>query len=226
MAPTSSTEPEAAAGEVPADASLLARHGPTLLGLARQCVSWRVRHAEELKVSPADYAPELGARRASFVTLTKAGQLRGCVGSPAAWRSLVEDVANNAAAAAVEDRRFSPLEADELDAIEIAISLLSEVIPLAAESEAELIAKLRPGIDGLLIRETKPCPGTERELLREDRSQALFLPQVWEHLPRPEEFLAQLKVKAGLPRDYWSASLEFRRFTTTSIAEPARAAGS
>lgn len=224
MAPMSSTESEAAAGKVPTDANLLARHGPTLLSLARQCVSWRVHHAEELKISPADYAPELGARRASFVTLTKAGQLRGCVGSPTAWRSLIEDVANNAAAAAVEDRRFAPLAAGELDAIEIAISLLSAVIPLAAASEAELIAKLRPGIDGLLLREAKPCPGTDRQLLREDRPQALFLPQVWEHLPQPEEFLAQLKAKAGLPRDYWSASLEFRRFTTTSIAEPARAA--
>lgn len=225
MAPMSSTETEGAAGKIPTDANLVARHGPTLLSLARQCVSWRVRHADELKINPADYAPELGARRASFVTLTKAGQLRGCVGSPTAWRSLVEDVANNAAAAAVEDRRFAPLEAGELDAIEIAISLLSEVVPLAAESEAELIAKLRPGVDGLLVRETKSCPGTGRQLHGENRAQALFLPHVWAHLPRPEEFLSQLKAKAGLPRDYWSTSLEFRRFTTTSIAEPARAAG-
>lgn len=194
------------------DAELLARHGARLLTLARQSISWRMQRSDPLEVDPAQYPPELGARRASFVTLTKAGQLRGCVGTPptGAWCSLVQDVASNAAAAAVEDCRFAPLGAGELDAIEIAVSLLSAAIPLAVASEPELIAKLRPGTDGLL--------------LREERRQALFLPQVWEHLTRPVEFLAQLKAKAGLPRDYWSASLEFRRFTATSIAEPARGA--
>jgi AmmeMemoRadiSam system protein A len=212
MVPTSSIEPAAAAGTAQGDAALLARHGARLLALARQSISWRVQRSDPLEVDPAQYPPELGARRASFVTLTKAGQLRGCVGTPptSAWCSLVQDVASNAAAAAVEDSRFAPLDAGELDAIEIAVSLLSAAIPLAAASEPELIDKLRPGIDGLL--------------LHEDRRQALFLPQVWEHLTKPVEFVAQLKAKAGLPREYWSASLEFRRFTAASIAEPARAA--
>jgi len=209
MVPTSSTDPAAAADLVQADAELLARHGARLLTLARQSIGWRLQHNDPLEVDPAHYPPELSVRRASFVTLTKAGQLRGCVGTPptSAWCSLVQDVASNAAAAAVDDCRFAPLVAGELDAIEIAVSLLSAAIPLVAASEPELVAKLRPGIDGLL--------------LREERRQALFLPQVWEHLTQPAEFLAQLKAKAGLPRDHWSVSLEFRRFTAASIAEPA-----
>lgn len=210
MAHMSSTERAPAAGQVSGDAELLARHGATLLSLARQSISWRIHHGDELRVDPKYYPPELTVRHASFVTLTLASQLRGCVGTPIAWRSLVEDVADNAAAAAVEDRRFAPLAAGELDALEIAVSLLSAAAPIAAASEAELIAKLRPGTDGLL--------------LREDRRQALFLPQVWEHLPQPAEFLAQLKAKAGLPRDHWSPSLEFQRFTATTVAEPAPAA--
>lgn len=207
MALTSSSEP-AAAGE-PAtaqDEALLACHGAALLWLARESIAWRLRQASALPIELLDHPSELRTLRATFVTLSQNGALRGCVGSATAWRALVADVAGNAAAAALEDSRFPPLDANELETVEIALSLLSTSVRIEVSSEIELLARLEPGKDGLI--------------LREGRRSALFLPQVWQHLSEPKEFLAQLKAKAGLPRDHWSSNLEFHRFTSISIAEP------
>jgi AmmeMemoRadiSam system protein A len=207
MAPMSLPEPtsEKVAGHAP-DAALLAAHGERLLALARASIAWRLREGARFGVDLAEHPPELQAQRAVFVTLSQDGRLRGCVGSALAWRPLVTDVAENAAAAALEDWRFAPLAAHELEEIGIALSLLSAPLPLEAASESELLARLEPGIDGLI--------------LREGQRQALFLPQVWQQLAEPREFLAQLKAKAGLPGDYWSSRIEFRRFTSSSVAEP------
>lgn len=158
-----------------------------------------------MRVDPSDYPAELGARRAVFVTLKEAGDLRGCVGTLDPWRSLVEDVTQNAAAAATEDFRFSPLTIEELSTIAVSLSLLGMPSPLAVNSERELLVALRPGVDGLILRE-----GERR---------ALFLPQVWEHLSDPSSFVAQLKQKAGLSPAYWSSTIAFQRFESTSIAE-------
>lgn len=121
---------------------------------------------------------------AVFVTLTRHGQLRGCIGSLEAHRSLYDDVTHNARAAAFDDPRFPPLVADELAATHIEISVLTAPQPLPF-SEAEAILHLRPGIDGVILRSAGRC--------------AVFLPQVWEQLPEPHEFIAHLKRKAGLP---------------------------
>ncbi len=139
------------------------------------------------------------------MTLTQGGELRGCIGTPIARRPLIEDVVENAGAAATEDYRFAPLRESDLTTLEIAISLLSPPLPVMAASEALLLAQLRPKIDGLL--------------LQDGRRQALFLPQVWTYLPKPADFLAQLRIKAGLPRDHWSPSLRFQRFTSVTARE-------
>ena len=206
MGPMSSTDADCGLlKDTRDDSRLLSRHGAALLSLARTSIAWRLREGSLLSVDLNIYSTELRDNRAAFVTLNKGGDLRGCVGTPSAWRPLVEDIAENAGAAAVEDRRFPPVTLSELDGIEIEISLLGVAMQIQAQTEAELVSQLRPGIDGLILRDV--------------RRQALFLPQVWAHLENPVAFLANLKVKAGLAADYWSPSLAFERFTSVSIAE-------
>ncbi|MGD9870639.1 MAG: AmmeMemoRadiSam system protein A [Thauera sp.] len=156
--------------------------GSALLKLARAAIAHRLGLAPA-PVIPDD--PRLHEKAATFITLIKDGELRGCIGSLRRSRELGDDVMHNALAAAFEDSRFSPLAADELDAITIEVSVLSEPEFLDFFGEEELLAQLRPGEDGLII--FSGC-----------RS-ATFLPQVWEQLPEPRQFLAALKHKAGLP---------------------------
>lgn len=124
---------------------------------------------------------------ATFVTLTLHGQLRGCIGSLEARRPLYDDVTRNAHAAAFGDPRFPPLAADEFPGIDIEVSVLTAPQPLEFSSEADALRRLRPGIDGVILQ----C-GSRR---------ATLLPQVWEQLPEPREFMRHLKLKAGLPAD-------------------------
>ncbi|RME52130.1 AmmeMemoRadiSam system protein A [Candidatus Woesearchaeota archaeon] len=129
---------------------------------------------------------------ASFVTLTKNGTLRGCIGTLHPYRPLFEDVAANAAAAATLDPRFPPVTPEELDDVTIEISLLTTPQPLAFSSPDELLSILE-----------KEKPGV---ILSDKGRSATFLPQVWEQLPQPEAFLAHLCLKAGLPPDDWRTS--------------------
>jgi AmmeMemoRadiSam system protein A len=140
---------------------------------------------------------------AAFVTLDIRGRLRGCVGSLSASAPLVQDVARNAFAAAFQDYRFSPLTGEELPQLGLHISLLTPPLPFEVNTRDELIRTLRPGVDGLLL-EDPPFRST-------------FLPQVWESLPDPEDFLSELFLKAGLPPDHWSPSLRFRRYRVEEI---------
>ncbi len=121
----------------------------------------------------------------TFVTLTLHGQLHGCIGSLEARRSLYDDLTSNARAAAFDDPRFPPLAADELPSVCIEVSVLTVPQPLQFGSEAEALERLRPGVDGVIFE----CAGRR----------ATLLPQVWEQIPAPREFLAHLKRKAGLP---------------------------
>lgn len=186
------------------DAALLARHGATLLSVALDSVRHGIGRNRPPPVDEGEYARDLLAARATFVTITKSGNLRGCVGTCLAEQPLVKDVAANAFAAAFRDSRFAPVSRKEIGALDISISLLSQPRSVAAKSEADLLARLRPGIDGLIIGE--------------GRRRAVFLPEVWESLASPREFLAHLKLKAGLARDYWSAGMRVERFTTRSIS--------
>jgi AmmeMemoRadiSam system protein A len=214
MAPLSSVErsvasplaSSAAADE--ADRALLERQGAQLLRLARDSIAYRLTEGRTREADASEFPEELRKPRAAFVTLSEAHQLRGCVGTPKAWRPLVIDVIANAAAAAFADPRFTPMMPAELPGVAIEISLLGPLEPIEARNAGELVAALDPGRHGLIL-----CEG-ER--------QALFLPKVWELLPDPHAFLARLREKAGLRADYWSPRLELHRFTTLSIAERAR----
>ncbi len=174
-----------------------------LIQLARQSIAHGLEHGGPLPLSSHDYPEQLQAPRASFVTLHRHDQLRGCIGSLEARRPLVEDVTCNAHAAAFHDPRFSPLTRAEFDNLSIHISILQPAEPLRFQSEHELLAQLRPGIDGLILQE-----GTHR---------ATFLPSVWESLTEPQAFLNQLKHKAGLGMDYWSDTMQAWRYTTESF---------
>jgi AmmeMemoRadiSam system protein A len=140
---------------------------------------------------------------ACFVTLKCNGQLRGCVGSPRAYRPLVEDVADNGFAAAFRDSRFPKLKAEEKQELSLSVSVLSPPTPMTFADESDLLKQIRPAVDGLIIEA--------------NGRRALFLPQVWESLPRPPAFLAQLKIKAGLKRDHWSSDFKAWRFTSEEV---------
>lgn len=183
--------------------ALLGRHGGTLLSLAANAIQSHLETGAAPQADLAQLPPELAQPGAAFVTLTRYSELRGCIGSVKAWRPLAADVASNAVAAAFEEPRFPPLAAEELRGLAISISVLTAPEPVAAASEAELLAKLRPGRDGVI--------------LREGAQQGLFLPQMWDRVSSPTEFLAWLKEKAGLPHHHWSASLRAFRFETVSV---------
>jgi AmmeMemoRadiSam system protein A len=186
----------------------LARQGRLLLSIARQAIAAAlgVYAPGVADVDEAAGEPWLAAPGASFVTLVHGGRLRGCIGSVRARRPLLDDLRSNARAAALADPRFPPLSAAELPATRIEVSLLSPPTPLAAASEAEALASLRPGIDGLILEAGAYAHAT-------------FLPQVWESLPAPRDFLAQLKSKAGLPPDFWSDAIRLQRYTVVKWQE-------
>jgi len=174
-----------------------------LLDVARQSIEWGLRTGQPLAVDPDAYPPELGELRATFVTLRRRGELRGCVGGLVASRPLVADVAHSAFGAAFRDNRFPALEASELDQIETHISILSPLEPLSAPDEKALLDAIRPGIDGLVVRD--------------GARQGTFLPAVWESLPEPAEFWRELKRKAGISLDAWSSRWEIFRYTVESL---------
>ena len=174
-----------------------------LLDLAHASIRHGLQEGRPLTVTLAGLPDELAVPRASFVTLEKGGRLRGCIGSLEAWRPLAVDVAENAFAAAFRDPRFPPVRADEADTLATHLSLLTPAVAMTFSSEADLLAQLQPGVDGLILSEG-PCRGT-------------FLPSVWAELPTPQLFLTQLKRKAGLAADYWSPGVRIWRYTTEMV---------
>jgi AmmeMemoRadiSam system protein A len=175
--------------------------GAILLALARAAIA----HSLDLPVPRTPNAWWLLKPGASFVTLTLDCNLRGCVGSVKARRLLLHDVKSNAVAAASRDPRFCPLKREELESVIIEVSVLSQLNAIHSDGEADAIAQLRAGIDGVLM-EYHGRRGT-------------FLPQVWEALPEREEFFAQLKAKTNLPRNFWSDEVKLWRYTVTKWKE-------
>jgi uncharacterized protein len=177
--------------------------GRAVLTLARSAI------AEKLGLGRLETVQDASLDQpcASFVTLKQDDKLRGCVGSVQRTRALRDDVRVNAVAAAFRDPRFAPLEAWELPKVSLEVSVLSTEERIEVASEEQLIARLRPGIDGLIV---------EFGLHR-----ATLLPQVWQQLPDPREFLATLKLKAGLPEDFWSPRMIVSRYAATTWAERA-----
>lgn len=158
-----------------------------LLGLARQTIARALQGQEPLPLDLNALSEKLRRPGASFVTLTIGDVLRGCIGSIEAYQPLAVDVRENALAAAFRDPRFPPLSQGELDQVHIEVSVLTRPRPLDYAGAEDLLRKLRPEVDGVII---------ERGWYR-----ATFLPQVWEKLPDPREFLRHLCLKAGLPAD-------------------------
>lgn len=177
--------------------------GAALLAGARNAI------ATELGLpfrQPEPDHPALHEPGATFVTLTQRGQLRGCIGSLEAWRPLREDVQANALAAAFRDPRFAPLVAAEFALTRVEVSLLTAPVPIEHANEADAIARMRPGIDGMIFE----CHGRR----------GTFLPQVWESLPDPHQFFARLKQKAGFLPDFWSPAVKLYRYEVKKWKEP------
>jgi AmmeMemoRadiSam system protein A len=178
--------------------------GKILLHIARGAIS-RAFHNSCALATIDENRTWLSQPGASFVTLTQWGELRGCIGSLQACNPLIEDVSNNAVSAALYDPRFIPLTADELDTVSVEVSLLSELQPLDFVSEADALVQLRPGIDGVVFEY-----GSYR---------STFLPQVWNSLPQPQQFLAKLKSKAKLSEDFWAEDVRLSRYTVSKWCE-------
>ncbi|NVJ59867.1 MAG: AmmeMemoRadiSam system protein A [Gammaproteobacteria bacterium] len=176
-----------------------------LLIMARQCIenylSKRIRPIIEFD----NLEEYLKVPAASFVTLKRNQQLRGCIGNLVASRPLIEDILNNSIAAATEDPRFEAVSLQELESIIIGISILTDPVPLEVESEDELLNIIRPNVDGLI--------------LTFNNHKATFLPSVWETLNKATQFVSQLKVKAGLPLDFWDKEMRFEIYQTISFSE-------
>jgi len=179
--------------------------GKILLQIARTAIS-RALHVPGTSAAEVEENMSwLSKPGATFVTLTQWGELRGCIGSLQACDPLIEDVSNNAVSAALYDPRFLPLAADELDTVNLEVSLLSELQSLGFTSEADALAQLRPDIDGIVF-EYGPYRST-------------FLPQVWESLPQPQQFLARLKSKARLSENFWAEDVKLSRYTVSKWRE-------
>ncbi len=178
-----------------------ADRGKILLLVARAAISSALG-----KVLAADErAIWLQEKGACFVTLSQNQELRGCIGTLEAHRSLLADVKANAEAAALRDPRFTPLTLEELEFTSIEISLLSPMQALQFKSEQDAMAQLQPGIHGVVF---------EFEHYR-----STFLPQVWEQLPSVHKFMANLKYKAGLPPDFWEEEVRLSYYTVTKWKE-------
>jgi AmmeMemoRadiSam system protein A len=180
---------------------MVTERGPILLKLARGAIADALGEPEA-EVEHADWLREPGA---TFVTLTRHSELRGCIGSLVAERPLREDVTGNARAAAFRDPRFAPLTRTDYREIAVEVSLLSAMTPIEFESEEHLLTQLRPGVDGLVLEH-----GWQR---------GTFLPQVWDQLPEPRAFLGHLNHTAGLAADFWAGDIRISRYTVTKWCE-------
>ena len=175
--------------------------GIVLLPLARVAIAQEIGRA----LPAPEERPWLREPGACFITLIYEARLRGCIGTLEAHRALGEDVRANAVAAAFRDPRFKPLTADEFDGIEVEISLLSALEPLACADEKEVLGLLRPGVDGIIFHY--------------GHHKSTFLPQVWSDFAYAADFMAHLKYKAGLPPDFWDPQVKLYRYTVTKWRE-------
>ncbi len=164
-----------------------------MLQVARTAIEYRLAARTEI-IDETLYAPELLEKKASFVTLNIGDALRGCIGSLVARRPLLVDIFHNAQAAAFKDPRFRPLSVQEFQQINIHISVLTEAQAYPVSSRQEALDKIQPGIDGLI--------------LRENGKSATFLPSVWQKLPDRENFIRELRRKAGLEPQGWSENTQ------------------
>jgi AmmeMemoRadiSam system protein A len=174
-----------------------------LLDMAKKSISYGLQHGKPLPIDIRQYEKPLQCIRAVFVTLEKQKQLRGCIGTLQAHEPLIEAIVHYAFEAAFHDPRFSPVTIDEVEVLDIHLSILTPPVKMSFTSEEDLLRQLRPHVDGLILTE-KYYSGT-------------FLPSVWSQLPDPKAFLNHLKMKAGLPEHYWSKTIQIQRYTAELI---------
>jgi len=170
-----------------------------LHAIARKSILHGLDTGKPLTVELDKLDKNLQNNRATFVTLHKNSQLRGCIGILEPVRRLADDVAYNAYAAAFKDRRFNPVTRNEINQLDVHISILGTPQIIEFSSEKDLVSQLRPGIDGLIMEA--------------DGSHGTFLPSVWESVPDKQDFLNHLKLKTGLPESYWSNNIKMQRYT-------------
>lgn len=175
--------------------------GKILLPIARAAISCALK----VPRTADETAPWLMEPGACFVTLTQNGVLRGCIGTLQAHQPLLLDVKTNAVNAALRDPRFRPLSAGELDQTAVEVSLLSPVTPMNVRDERDALAQIRPNLDGIVFEY--------------GHYRSTFLPQVWESLPLPGQFLNHLKRKAGLPENFWAEGVKLSRYTVSKWSE-------
>jgi uncharacterized protein len=181
----------------------------TLLRLAREALECGVKGENLPPLDSSILTARLLEDGASFVTLTEGGQLRGCIGALEPYQSLAQDVREHAVAAALEDPRFSPVSAREVDRIEIEVSRLTRPVPLQYQDANDLLSKLRPHVDGVILRDAF--------------RRATFLPQVWEKISDPADFLDNLCYKMGANPDVWRRKhLEVLIYQVEEFHEPMR----
>jgi AmmeMemoRadiSam system protein B/AmmeMemoRadiSam system protein A len=197
-------EPASETRTIDAERAAVDAVGPMLLQTVRRAIEIGFNTGQPpAVVTDAALPPLLAAHGAAFVTLRQNGHLRGCVGSPVAWRPLIEDVVDHAFNAAFRDPRFPPLALSEEPAPDLSVSVLTAAEPIMFSGEADLLAQLRPQLDGLMIDDAG--------------RRALFLPSVWADIPDPHMFLTQLKLKAGMRADHFSSGFTARRFRAIDI---------
>ena len=196
-----------------AERAQIEEFGPTLIDLARQSIAFGLNTGQPAQVRTTNgLAPLLAAPGAAFVTLRRRDALRGCIGSAVATRPLIVDVVQHAFNAAFRDWRFPRLEWLELAELALSVSVLTPPEPMRFAGEADLLAQLRPSVDGLII---------------EDHGRrSLFLPSVWEELADRRQFLMALKLKAGLPADHFSPGFRAQRFRSIEVKGAMEAGGS
>jgi AmmeMemoRadiSam system protein A len=185
---------------------LTEEEGKQLVETARKTIHKALFNPKDKSEADSAGSPKFQERRGTFVTLTANGALRGCIGHIIPQETLIEGVRVNAMNAAFRDPRFRPLSQKEFESIRVEVSILTEPKPLAYTDANDLLSKLRPGTDGLIIRK--------------GYHQATFLPQVWEQLPNKKDFLSHLCLKAGLAADAWAKDkLEVQTYQVQAFEE-------
>jgi AmmeMemoRadiSam system protein A len=175
-----------------------------LLTIARRSIEYPLRNGQKFQPDLSLVTTKLKVNAATFVTLFVDKTLHGCIGSLKAFRSLVEDVVHNAYSAAFEDHRFPEMVSEDLNRMDVEISILSQAVPVVFYNKADLLSKITMNEDGLI--------------LVSDEHQATFLPSVWESLPEKEQFLEKLILKAGLPAGFWSDQIKISKYSVEKIS--------
>jgi AmmeMemoRadiSam system protein A len=176
-----------------------------MLSAAKQSIKHGINRGTRIEINHLHYAKVLLDLGACFVTIKTGGLLRGCIGSLTAKEPLIDNLTYNAYSSAFHDPRFLPLNREEYAVMDIEISILSVAALIQCSSESELIDQLTPNIDGLT--------------LRDGEQSATFLPSVWSQLVEPDNFVMELKRKAGFSDQYWSDTITAEKFTVQSITQ-------